>query len=836
MAGFGAYGPVVPIHDAGHGITSLNEPGVPYRPAYNTIESGATLAQNASAMLNCPFSNCEQLELGINEFAIPGYPHEAAKVFETHSDLEEEYRRYDVLMRIYERCRTTASKPLQAKIIDDASPPSPSWQVWKSPRTPLARPYMRFDRHTPFVELRRGDRLNGLAWLLEEMHEEGVAHGALSYANVGAVRAASDPSVITIGGMRQVTSPFSKFAPESDEKKAQADVVAALADDDVHVKFDRRIVIRGPMVGGIDRGTLLRAMVDGHNKFIDAAEGDEMFVADVLKVNPPLKHRPQIIGQFEEAGGYVGGGYQGRVYDNLAKTDMIVKVYSDTETAEKDARAFSVMSEISRLDPAFVSLEVLVKGMDHTKRLHIQRYKDTLRTCLGTEHAWTEEQLHALLRQFEILHGMGAAHGDAHDKNIGLLERDGTAAFVLADPTHLAVSPFSQRNLFGLYSGHTAAEGSERSLVTEALRKVTGSVFGRTIENTLGDEGTKSFLVSMGLGDTAQRVELVDTIIREHNEVSRKMHDDRRRLRGTLSRVRERGDHHHQGWGFLDVNWPNPPAVTLRRRLVASTRLDALGEIGGLISRGLRCSVYTHPRNEGMVVKVYDDEAYATSIYSGLRVLQGVSKLDPTFLSLKAELVGTGYTQRMLVEKYDTNIPLASDVTASHVHALVRQFQILHRSGVAASISLSDILFVGPKGERSFVIGDVGSLSVSPLADPYLLDDVAPELAAILSALREHQKNKELGVGAWIEDLQSDNQIEEFLKRSKLAVTSENVATVMRVVKLHHDVVQLMEDERSGLSESLSRSRANNDPTNVAWSYLDEARSRRPSNPMPRPR
>jgi hypothetical protein len=57
---------------------------------------------------------------------------------------------------------------------------------------------------------------------------------------------------------------------------------------------------------------------------------------------------------------------------------------------------------------------------------------------------------------------------------------------------------------------------------------------------------------------------------------------------------------------------------------------------------------------------------------------------------------------------------------------------------------------------------------------------------------------------------------------------------VMRVVTLHRDVVQLMENERSDLSKSLSWGRSNNDPTNVAWSYLDEARSRRPSNPMPR--
>ena len=115
-----------------------------------------------------------------------------------------------------------------------------------------------------------------------------------------------------------MASPFSEFAPPR-----EAEVAATLSDDGVHVAFDRRIAIRGPMVGGKDRGTILRAMVDGHNKFIDATEEDDRVLADRFKArnpHPPSKGQlPLLIGQFEEVGDYLNGGMQGKVYDNRAK-------------------------------------------------------------------------------------------------------------------------------------------------------------------------------------------------------------------------------------------------------------------------------------------------------------------------------------------------------------------------------------------------------------------------------------------------------------------------------------------------------------------------------------
>ena len=200
------------------------------------------------------------------------------------------------------------------------------------------------------------------------------------------------------------------------------------------------------------------------------------------------------------------------MFAHRTQKDKVVKVYVDAANAQRDARGFRVLNRISARDPAFRSLgaELVVDGARSV--LVVDRFKRTLGAYVNDDGSIapadgvTAWHFGDLLRQFEIMHSHGVAHGDAQSGNSGLVVGADGARFVIGDPTLHSVSPLSW-----------LSEAEEGDAVLRALR-------AEAARRGLGDPMSDFDTAALGAKE----------ILAAHRSVLAEQADDRERLRHTM--------------------------------------------------------------------------------------------------------------------------------------------------------------------------------------------------------------------------------------------------------------------------------------------------------------
>lgn len=275
-----------------------------------------------------------------------------------------------------------------------------------------------------------------------------------------------------------------------------------------------------------------------------------------------------------ECGASIDGGLHGEVYHHRESAlGKVVKVFNPTyeDYASKEALAYELLNKISASDPSFRSLKArLLPRMDgESYRLEVDKLRGVLKHYTGRANAEANmkrdgvsmNDFRDILRQFDILHRYGVAHGDAHDGNIGFVD----GGFVIVDPTYMEVSPLSE-----LYFGSVAQDGKR---VLDALRKATKQggpmeepVYRYTLNKRIVDLDTdnkiRAFLsgfrdLSLSGGVRDEDIRNARMYIRAHNDVVRLMmfyeKGDRQRVKSALRDVAR-----SYLPGLLD-GWRDPP-------------------------------------------------------------------------------------------------------------------------------------------------------------------------------------------------------------------------------------------------------------------------------------
>ena len=267
-----------------------------------------------------------------------------------------------------------------------------------------------------------------------------------------------------------------------------------------------------------------------------------------------------------ECRAYISQGAHGAVYHHK-DIKKVVKVFKEEHErlAEPEVRAYGILNQVSESDPSFRSIKARlikrVKG-DKVVRIEIDKLKGLLADYTGADRAEagrlmkrdgvTYEYFRDLVRQLRILHRHGVAHGDVHDKNIGLID----GGFVLVDPTLLSVSPLSD-----LYDGHIEQDARP---ILDALRKATKQgdpklepryryALDRRIPDLSEDREIAAFLRGFGIKATEASISKARRLVVDHNGVVFDMSDekynlnDRNRMKIALRNVEIHGSR-----GLLD--------------------------------------------------------------------------------------------------------------------------------------------------------------------------------------------------------------------------------------------------------------------------------------------
>jgi hypothetical protein len=281
----------------------------------------------------------------------------------------------------------------------------------------------------------------------------------------------------------------------------------------------------------------------------------------------------------------IGNGIHGRVYVHEVFPDKVVKIFGKEKDALAEVHSYGILNKIKASDPTFLSLNAELvhgKGTENPPDMIIDRYhkplsayvvhtttkerikntEDELKKMKIKEAAAAEifrqvdgvkdETFLDLLRQFTILHRHGISHGDAHDRNIGLLKKDGKSAFVIADPTWLRVSPLS---VLFVDPNAPLAHLAPLAPVLSALRRATkqGSEWAsgrtghrytldRTIDDLHTDDAIRDFLRESNIDETPANVDQARGLVAEHNRRVEKMRgdhheSDRERLKRSMSGI-----------------------------------------------------------------------------------------------------------------------------------------------------------------------------------------------------------------------------------------------------------------------------------------------------------
>ena len=235
-------------------------------------------------------------------------------------------------------------------------------------------------------------------------------------------------------------------------------------------------------------------------------------------------------------GAFIAAGKQGFVYEHATDATRVVKVYRTKESAESDARAFGVLGRLSAHDPSFRSIAV-ERGPDPGQGLGqgsvfplvMDRFEGPLGAYVGTgKYAGasrvTTSHFQDLLGQFDILHRNGAAHGDAHAGNSGLVARGDSCFFVVGDPTMLAISPLSWLS--------DVAAGP----ILEILRAQGGSLY-RDMTDMDTDEALRALLRSHNVEPTDANVRVARGFVDQHRLVASEAESDIAKLMHTMRDV-----------------------------------------------------------------------------------------------------------------------------------------------------------------------------------------------------------------------------------------------------------------------------------------------------------
>jgi hypothetical protein len=455
---------------------------VPPAPNWNA-------APRAREAPTCPaFAQCDGAAIGRRTFAVSD--RKVAKIFgDDEAGLEAEAYAYGTL-GVIENC-TPEFVALKAEKV--------------TPTGPRFHPaHLLVDRYTPMRDVGAEDKRGAwsLARQLQIMHKHGVAHGNVSDESVGALIApwsvwntifGTERPRFVLGMPRGITaSPFSSMG-EASSDELESDVVGI-----VHTMLGGRtgpIVVDGPVASLLVRvpdwkmGTAVRhaeSAIARHNEVVASmardrarmlrmlgTEGMPASLVAFLTDEPKAVHlenakaaerkaslakagRARVVAAAADAavgcalcGDFIAAGKQAFVFAHRNQKDKVVKVYLDAANAQRDARAFGVLSRISARDPKFRSLraELVVDG--DRSVLVVDRFKSPLGAYVNDDGSIapadgvTAWHFGDLLRQFGIMHSHGVAHGDAHSGNSGLVVGADGARFVIGDPTSLTVSPLS---------------------------------------------------------------------------------------------------------------------------------------------------------------------------------------------------------------------------------------------------------------------------------------------------------------------------------------------------------------------------------------------------------
>ena len=238
-------------------------------------------------------------------------------------------------------------------------------------------------------------------------------------------------------------------------------------------------------------------------------------------------------------GAFIAAGKQGFVYEHATDATRVVKVYRTKESAERDARAFGVLGRLSAHDPSFRSIAVergpdpgQGHGQGSVFSLVMDRFEGPLGAYVGTgKYAGaaaasrvTTSHFQDLLGQFDILHRNGAAHGDAHAGNSGLVARGDSCFFVVGDPTMLAISPLSWLS--------DVAAGP----ILEILRAQGGSLY-RDMTDVETDEALRALLRSHNVEPTDANVLVARGFVDQHRLVAGEAESDMAKLMHTMRDV-----------------------------------------------------------------------------------------------------------------------------------------------------------------------------------------------------------------------------------------------------------------------------------------------------------
>jgi tRNA A-37 threonylcarbamoyl transferase component Bud32 len=531
--------------------------------------------RRATDALMCPsYAECEH-PLGKNVFS---YTKDwVVKVFTDSAKLQAEIRAHEVLKKFYE-ATTGVAKPLRFEVVESKPP--------KYEAT-----HLRIERLVPWSVLKFSRKTLPM-WQLQDqisrMHDNGIAHGALTSERIGFV--GDERFAVTCS--HQVVSPLSEFFDGElghDETRV-ARILKKLVSKPGARSLLRTVVIVGPIDGVSDADAgAVDAVVSAHNAFVLAAEADAKVLADLLylKINAPRTVRLGKMATGEaralreadvarihaaaarrapititdetmgcaECGAAINEGFHGRVYHHKDMPGKVVKVFNERDKARQEFRAYGVLRRVSESDGSFRSLlaELLPEPRPRACML-IDKFRADLRSYIGADYESAmkrdgvgKEHFRDLLDQLGILHRHGVAHGDLHGGNIGLLD----TGFVIGDPTLLHVSPLSE-----LYDEPVDPDAKP---ILDALRKATkqgrpglglAPPYRWVLNKPLGLERDGSAVRDLLRGSRVDcskaAVKRAFAFIDAHDEVTKQMQLDRAKL------MREFGMFPTDGeWSFL---------------------------------------------------------------------------------------------------------------------------------------------------------------------------------------------------------------------------------------------------------------------------------------------
>lgn len=553
------------------------------------------------------------------------------------------------------------------------------------------------------------------------------------------------------------------------------------------------------------------------------------------------------------------------------RDDSVVKVFDPSDPnsdakREGELRAYSVLerlhTEKGALRPLWAE-ELTSRSQFDAGSLRIERYKPW--RTLKNDPEWSDVSARSLVEHVAKMHENGIAHGDLSEDTIGFVGSAGTGRFVVSGSRQV-VSPLSE-----FYEGKLSS--LERGVINN-LRERLGckTEVGMPPAEEIGIGEILIHQIHRETDSTkrSRMIEILGSIIDDHNKFIGSMGRDLRALSGLFSHRLEKADPHrkHTLWttlkypGGAEVVVERPRAAERPRQEVAKTK-TALSEVcpecehTEIAKGGIHGVVYPYKGKDGKVVKVFKedrndhgkDERNALGEIRAYGILNKISASDPAFRSIKADRIPKGGgAVRIMIDRFsgvlDDYVPKDSGyavnakkmnedgVSERDFRDLLMQFKILHRHGVAHGDAHGKN--IGRLKTGGFVIVDPTWLKVSPLSELYD-QHVEPAAKPVLDALRKATKQGSPTLDPTIyryalNDEISSNAlstgISALLRDFDIAWSAENVKHASSFIYKHNKVVRAMWiDEKSDVMR-LVKQFQNVEKIGEEWDFILPTRER----------